>query len=149
MQAMLLERLGEQLKLVERPDPMPGDGEVRVRVGACGVCRTDLHVVDGELPDPQLPIIPGHEIVGRIDAIGPGVEGSTIGQRVGIPWLGHTCGIAPTADGAREPLRPSAVHRLYPRRRLRHARRSPMRALRFRWARRATMWRWRRCCVRG
>ena len=92
MQAMLLERLGEQLKLVDRPDPVPGDGEVRVRVGACGVCRTDLHVVDGELPNPKLPIVPGHEIVGRIDRLGPGVEALAVGLRVGIPWLGHTCG---------------------------------------------------------
>jgi propanol-preferring alcohol dehydrogenase len=64
-----------------------------VKVGACGVCRTDLHVVDGELPDPKVPITPGHEIVGRIDAIGVGVEGLSMGERVGIPWLGHTCGV--------------------------------------------------------
>ena len=69
MRAMVLERLREPLKLVERPDPQPSAGEVRVRVAACGVCRTDLHVVDGELPDPKLPIIPGHEIVGRIDVV--------------------------------------------------------------------------------
>ena len=71
MQAMVLERPGEPLKFVERPDPAPADGEVRVRVAACGVCRTDLHVVDGELPDPKLPIVPGHEIVGRVDARRP------------------------------------------------------------------------------
>jgi propanol-preferring alcohol dehydrogenase len=64
-----------------------------VQVLACGVCRTDLHVVDGELPDPHIPIIPGHEIVGRIDALGSGVEGLSLGERVGIPWLGHTCGV--------------------------------------------------------
>jgi len=92
MYAMVLERPGEKLKMAERPDPLPGDGEVRVRVAACGVCRTDLHVVDGELPDPKLPIVPGHEIVGRIDAIGGGVTGLAVGMRVGIPWLGKTCG---------------------------------------------------------
>ncbi len=92
MQAMVLERLGEPLRLIERPDARPGDGEVSVRVGACGVCRTDLHVVDGELPNPKLPIVPGHEIVGRIEAIGAGVDTVEAGMRVGIPWLGKTCG---------------------------------------------------------
>jgi len=92
MLAMVLERPREPLKLVERPDPEPSDDEVRVRVAACGVCRTDLHVVDGELPKPKLPIVPGHEIVGRIDAIGGRVEGLAVGMRVGIPWLGQTCG---------------------------------------------------------
>jgi len=92
MQAMVLERLGEPLKLVERPDPKPTDGEIRVRVAACGVCRTDLHVVDGELPKPKLPIVPGHEIVGRVDAVGGGVEALREDMRVGIPWLGKTCG---------------------------------------------------------
>jgi alcohol dehydrogenase, propanol-preferring len=92
MRAMLLERLREPLKLVERPDPLPSAGEVRVVVAACGVCRTDLHVVDGELPDPRLPIVPGHEIVGRIDVVGPGVDNLDVGMRVGIPWLGRTCG---------------------------------------------------------
>ncbi|MFZ3307819.1 MAG: alcohol dehydrogenase catalytic domain-containing protein, partial [Xanthobacteraceae bacterium] len=92
MQAMVLERIGEPLKAVERSDPEPADGEVRVRVGACGVCRTDLHVVDGELPNPMLPIVPGHEIVGRVDAVGTGAGALAVGMRVGIPWLGKTCG---------------------------------------------------------
>jgi len=92
MRAMLLERLREPLKLVERADPLPSVGEVRVQVAACGVCRTDLHVVDGELPDPKLPIVPGHEIVGRIDLVGAGVDHLDVGMRVGIPWLGQTCG---------------------------------------------------------
>ena len=92
MRAMVLERPGEPLKLVERPDPLPSEGEVRVRVTACGVCRTDLHVVDGELPDPKLPIVPGHEIVGRIDQVGRNASRLAIGMRVGIPWLGQTCG---------------------------------------------------------
>lgn len=92
MRAMVLNRIGAPLEWTERPDPRPGPGEIRVRVAACAVCRTDLHVVDGDLPDPHLPIIPGHEIVGRIDALGPGVAGLEPGQRVGIPWLGGTCG---------------------------------------------------------
>jgi propanol-preferring alcohol dehydrogenase len=77
----------------ERPDPVPAEGQIRVKVGACGVCRTDLHVVDGELPDIHYPIIPGHEIVGRVDLIGPNVSMHRLGDRVGVPWLGHTCGI--------------------------------------------------------
>jgi alcohol dehydrogenase, propanol-preferring len=92
MQAMMLERPGVPLQLVERSDPRPAAGEVRVRVAACGVCRTDLHVVDGELPNPKLPIVPGHEIVGRVDMVGSGVIALESGQRVGVPWLGRTCG---------------------------------------------------------
>lgn len=93
MHAMVLRSLKQPLEWLELPDRSPGAGQIRVRVAACGVCRTDLHVVDGDLPDPVLPMVPGHEIVGRIDALGPGVEGLSIGQRVGIPWLGHTCGV--------------------------------------------------------
>ncbi len=104
MLAMVLERPGEQLKLVERPDPAPAPGQVRVRVEACGVCRTDLHVVDGELPDPKLPIIPGHEIVGRIDVVGDGVVQLAAGMRVGIPWLGETCGRCRYCRAGRENL---------------------------------------------
>src|ERR1700761_9636822 len=104
MQAMVLERLGEPLKLVERPDCAPGEGEVRVRVAACGVCRTDLHVVDGELPNPKLPIVPGHEIIGSIDAVGGGVETLEAGMRVGIPWLGKTCGHCPDCRNEQENL---------------------------------------------
>ncbi len=92
MHAMVLSARGERLKLQERPNPVPGPGEVRVKVGACGVCRTDLHVVDGELPDIPYPIIPGHEVVGRVDALGIGVAGLALGDRVGVPWLGFTCG---------------------------------------------------------
>ena len=95
MHAMVLKKLVTALEWTELADRKPGPGEVRLKVAACGVCRTDLHVVDGELPDPKLPIIPGHEIIGRIDAIGSGVEGLTAGERVGIPWLGHTCGTCP------------------------------------------------------
>ena len=92
MYGMVLNAPGAPLVLQERPDPGPGPGEVRVKVGACGVCRTDLHVVDGDLPDIPYPIIPGHEVVGRVDALGEGVEDLALGMRVGVPWLGHTCG---------------------------------------------------------
>ena len=106
MKAMVLQRHGEPLTLMDRPDPQPSATEVRVRVAACGVCRTDLHVVDGELPDPKLPIVPGHEIVGRIDAVGAVSTRSALGERVGIPWLGHTCGSCPYClERPREPLR--------------------------------------------
>jgi alcohol dehydrogenase, propanol-preferring len=104
MQAMVLIRLGSPLECEERPDRLPGSGEIRVKVGACGVCRTDLHVIDGELPHPHTPIIPGHEIVGRVEAIGSGVAGLTLGERVGIPWLGHTCGVCPYCVDGRENL---------------------------------------------
>jgi propanol-preferring alcohol dehydrogenase len=93
MRAMILQAAGASLALQEREDPTPGDGQIRVRVSACGVCRTDLHVVDGELPDIKYPIIPGHEVVGRVDLVGAGVTTHRIGDRVGIPWLGHTCGV--------------------------------------------------------
>jgi alcohol dehydrogenase, propanol-preferring len=104
MQGMVLRALNGPLQWSELADRMPGPGEIRVRVAACGVCRTDLHVVDGELPSPKLPIIPGHEIVGRIDAVGPGVETLRVGQRVGIPWLGHTCGVCPYCIAGQENL---------------------------------------------
>jgi propanol-preferring alcohol dehydrogenase len=104
MQAMVLKRIGSQLEWTDLADRQPGPNQIRVRVGACGVCRTDLHVVDGELPHPVVPIIPGHEIVGRIDSIGPGVEGLSLHQRVGIPWLGHTCGTCMYCRAHRENL---------------------------------------------
>lgn len=104
MHAMVLNRIGTPLEWTELPDRQPGPGEIRVEVGACGVCRTDLHVVDGELPHPHVPIIPGHEIVGRIDALGAGVTGLVLGERVGIPWLGHTCGVCPYCRMQRENL---------------------------------------------
>ncbi|CAM9569439.1 unnamed protein product [Discosporangium mesarthrocarpum] len=95
MRAMRYHGDGRGLREERIPIPVPGEGEVRVRVRACGVCRTDLHVIDDELPDPTLPIVPGHEIVGEVDALGPpGSGGATlaVGDRVGIPWLGWTCG---------------------------------------------------------
>ena len=92
MKAMVLERVGQPLKLVDWVQPALGVGELRLRIEACAVCRTDLHVVDGDLPNPKLPLIPGHEIVGIVDAVGEGVDRSRLGRRVGVPWLGHTCG---------------------------------------------------------
>ncbi|MGP0090476.1 MAG: zinc-dependent alcohol dehydrogenase family protein [Xanthobacteraceae bacterium] len=104
MRAMVLDQPGKPLVLRERQLPHPGPGEILVEVKACGVCRTDLHVVDGELPDPKLPIVPGHEIVGRIAALGQGVSGLSPGERVGVPWLGHTCGVCPYCRDQRENL---------------------------------------------
>jgi propanol-preferring alcohol dehydrogenase len=104
MQAMVLKNHKARLEWTELPDRQPGPWEIRVKVAACGVCRTDLHVIDGELPNPLLPIIPGHEIVGRIEMIGAAVTGLTVGERVGIPWLGHTCGTCPYCRMHRENL---------------------------------------------
>jgi propanol-preferring alcohol dehydrogenase len=104
MRAMVLDRPGSPLVLRERAVPRPGPGEILVEVSACGVCRTDLHVVDGELPDAKLPIVPGHEIVGRVGAIGEGVAGFRLGERVGVPWLGSTCGRCPYCRDGRENL---------------------------------------------
>jgi alcohol dehydrogenase, propanol-preferring len=92
MKAMVLDRPGQRLRLAELPVPEPGAGQILVRVKACAVCRTDLHVVDGELPEPKLPLVPGHEIVGEVARLGPGVDCFRSGERVGIPWLGYTCG---------------------------------------------------------
>lgn len=104
MRAMVLESVGTPLKVVDRPDPIPGPGEIRLRVEACAVCRTDLHVIDGDLRHPRLPLIPGHEIVGIIDTVGEGVARSRVGHRVGVPWLGHTCGHCPYCVAGSENL---------------------------------------------
>ncbi len=104
MEAMVLTAPNTPLRWQQRDTLRPGDGEVLVSVAACGVCRTDLHVVDGELPDIRYPIIPGHEIVGRIAEIGAGVTAHRIGDRVGIPWLGHTCGVCRYCTGGMENL---------------------------------------------
>jgi len=108
MRAMVLDRPG--LPLVERdiPSRALAPGEVRIRVSACAVCRTDLHVVDGELPDPKLPIVPGHEIVGRVIEVGAGVTRVNIGERVGVPWLGWTCGVCAFCRRGEENLCPTA-----------------------------------------
>ena len=104
MRAMVLDRPGLPLTMRERETPAPGRGEVLVEIAACGVCRTDLHVVDGELPRPKLPIVPGHEIVGRVAAVGEGVTGFALGERIGVPWLGWTCGTCPYCRTERENL---------------------------------------------
>jgi alcohol dehydrogenase, propanol-preferring len=104
MHAMVLERPDAPLVMRERPLPAPGLGEVLIEIAACGVCRTDLHVVDGELPDPALPLVPGHEIVGKVAALGSGVASLTVGERVGVPWLGFTCGVCPYCRTERENL---------------------------------------------
>src|SRR5919108_6465869 len=104
MKAMMLQAIGRPLQLIERPDPEPGSGEIRLRVEACAVCRTDLHVVDGDLPDPKLPVVPGHEIVGIVESVGSGVDPSRLGRRVGVPWLGNPCGTCPYCRPGMEKL---------------------------------------------
>jgi len=104
MHAMVLTAPGAPLRFEQREDPAPGIGDVRIKVGACGVCRTDLHVVDGELPDIAYPIVPGHEVVGRVEALGAGVASLKIGERVGVPWLGYTCGECSYCRSGRENL---------------------------------------------
>lgn len=105
MRAMALTARGSgRLEPVERPVPTPGPSQLRVRVRACGVCRTDLHVVDDELPGVPIPIVPGHEVVGVVDAVGAGVSDAMIGTRVGIPWLGWTCGACLACIGGHENL---------------------------------------------
>jgi propanol-preferring alcohol dehydrogenase len=93
MRAMVLDARGAPLRLRERQEPSPEAGEVLIKVSTCGVCRTDLHVLDGELPDIRYPIVPGHEVIGRIVARGAGVDQLAVGERVGVPWLGWTCGV--------------------------------------------------------
>jgi propanol-preferring alcohol dehydrogenase len=104
MQAMVLTGPGQSLIMIDRPLPSPAAGEVRIRIAACGVCRTDLHVRDGELPGIRYPLVPGHEIVGTIEVLGSAVTGLSIGQRVGVPWLGHTCGHCRYCRDGRENL---------------------------------------------
>ncbi len=104
MDAMVLERQGEPLRAAELPEPEPGPGQLRVRVRACGVCRTDLHIVDGDLSEPKLPLVPGHQIVGVVDRLGGGASRFEPGQRVGIPWLGWTDGDCRYCRSGRENL---------------------------------------------
>ena len=105
MRAMVLDAAKRPLRLdPDRPTAEAGRGEVRLRVRACGVCRTDLHIVDGELPHPHLPLVLGHEIVGEVAAVGPGVEGWSVGARVGVPWLAFTCGECAFCRSGRENL---------------------------------------------
>src|SRR5205807_7739180 len=104
MRAMVLEEPQHALQLRDVPKPKPAKGQLLVRIATCAVCRTNLHVVDGELPDPKLPLIPGHQIVGPVEQIGTGVEGFSIGDRVGIPWLGWTDGECAYCRSNRENL---------------------------------------------
>jgi len=101
---MVLETALTPLRMRELPTPVPAAREILLEVAACGVCRTDLHVVDGELPNPKLPLIPGHEIVGRVAALGADVAGFAVGERIGVPWLGYTCGVCPYCRAGRENL---------------------------------------------
>lgn len=104
MRAMVLDRQREPLRPRDLPRPEPGPGQVLVSVHACGVCRTDLHVVDGDLPEPALPLVPGHQIVGRVAAVGERVTRIAVGDRVGVPWLGWTCGVCSYCASGRENL---------------------------------------------
>jgi alcohol dehydrogenase, propanol-preferring len=92
MRAMVFDRVGEPLHLTDLPEPTPGPGRVRIRVHACGICRTDLHIVEGDLTRPKVPLILGHQIVGTVDAVADGVATVVVGDRIGVPWLGWTCG---------------------------------------------------------
>jgi propanol-preferring alcohol dehydrogenase len=104
MLAMLLDAPGSPLRPASIPDPLPAAGQVLLRVRACGVCRTDLHVADGELPEPKLPLVLGHEIVGEVASVGTGVDRFTAGDRVGVPWLGWTCGACRYCRAGKENL---------------------------------------------
>jgi alcohol dehydrogenase, propanol-preferring len=104
MRAQLLTAIGQLLVAADRRPPVPALGQVLIRVHACAVCRTDLHVVDGELPEPKLPLIPGHEIVGTMVETGGAVDLFSVGDRVGVPWLGWTCGICDYCRGGHENL---------------------------------------------
>jgi propanol-preferring alcohol dehydrogenase len=104
MKAMVFDGVGKPLRLADIPTPVPGPREVRIRVVACGVCRTDLHILDGELQKPKLPLILGHQIVGTVDAVGSAVREMRAGDRVGVPWLGKTCGVCAFCLDARENL---------------------------------------------
>src|SRR5258707_2405241 len=104
MQAMVVDAIRTPLRRADLPEPTVAPEEILLKVHACAVCRTDLHVVDGELPDPKLPLIPGHEIVGTVIAAGSAVDRFRIGDRVGIPWLGWTCGVCEYCRSGRENL---------------------------------------------
>ena len=104
MKAMILEAVRTPLRPATPPDPAPGPGQILLRVRACGICRTDLHVVEGELPAPKLPLVPGHQIVGTVAAVGPGATRFAVGRRIGVPWLGSTCGKCEFCRSGRENL---------------------------------------------
>src|SRR3954451_928429 len=101
---MVLDEPRKPLRAADLPDPEPGAGEVLIRVRTCGVCRTDLHIVDGELTEPKLPLVPGHQIVGTVAEVGEGADRFATGDRVGVPWLGWTCGECRYCVSGRENL---------------------------------------------
>ncbi|MCB1688153.1 MAG: zinc-dependent alcohol dehydrogenase family protein [Halioglobus sp.] len=113
MQAMVLKKMGQPLELMELPQPVVSDGQLLLRVLACGICRTDLHVVDGDLTEPRLPLVPGHQIVGIVEALGDNAGNFSVGQRVGVPWLGGSCGHCEFCASARENLCDDAVYTGY------------------------------------
>jgi len=115
MRAMVFGAPGEPLRLTELPVPLPATGELLLRVRVCGICRTDLHIIDHELTAPKLPLVPGHQIVGEVAGVGPGVTGFRIGDRVGVPWLGGTCGECGQCSSGRENLCDRAVFTGYQR----------------------------------
>jgi len=104
MRAMVMREKGAPLRLEEWPVPSPGPGQLLLRVAACGICRTDLHILDGELSEPKLPLVPGHQVVGRVAALGSGATAFRVGDRVGVPWLGATCGVCGYCREGRENL---------------------------------------------
>ncbi|MCJ7444725.1 MAG: zinc-dependent alcohol dehydrogenase family protein [Methanotrichaceae archaeon] len=104
MKALVLEKIRKPLKLMELPIPRPNSGQILIKVHACGVCRTDLHIIDGDLPNPKLPLILGHQIVGTVVAAGDNVRGFELGHKVGVPWLGYTDGTCPYCRSGRENL---------------------------------------------
>lgn len=115
MKAMVFSRTKEPLKMEELPEPVAGSGQLVLEVSTCGVCRTDLHVIDNELTHPKLPLIPGHEIIGRVKKVGSGVSGFKPGDRVGVPWLAETCGVCKFCKSSRENLCDRAIFTGYTR----------------------------------
>ena len=113
MRAMVLIKPRQPMELCDTAIPMPTPGQLLIRVSCCGVCRTDLHVVDGDLPKPSLPLVPGHQIVGRVMRSGNGPAGFAVNQRVGVPWLGGSCGECPYCRAGRENLCDDAVYTGY------------------------------------
>ena len=113
MKAMVMSQVGRPLELTELPKPEVIDGHLLVQIEACGICRTDLHVVDGDLREPRLPLVPGHQIVGLVESVGEGAGDFVVGQRVGIPWLGGSCGCCEFCTSARENLCDEAVYTGY------------------------------------
>ena len=150
MRAMVLHAPGEPLRAETRAVPHPGPEGVLLRVLACGICRTDLHVVDGELREPRLPLVPGHQIVGEVVACGAGVTGFAAGERVGVPWLGGSCGDCELLPAGEENLCDTrALHRLPGRRRLRRSTAWPTRVTASRSRPVSTACRPPRCCAPG